>query len=172
MAAAHPERVVIRSATAQDLPCIFRIYDEQVLHGIATFETEPRTPEQRTLWLSRYDRSRYPVVVAEVDGMAQAWGSLSPWSDRPAYGRTAEDSVYVGNGFRGRGLGSLILTELLSRAHASGICVVIARMTAGNPASIRLHESHGFTPIGTMHRVGEKFGELLDVVLMQRHLDR
>jgi len=164
------ERAALRLATAADLGGIFAIYDHEVLHGTATFDTQPKTLAQRQEWLAQHDPERYPVVVAEVGGAIVGWGSISRWSDRCAYARTAEDSVYVADRWRGRGIGRMILTELLARAEAAGIRVVVARIVEGNPASIRLHEAHGFERIGVMRGVGEKFGRVLDVVLMDRRL--
>ena len=161
----------IRDATAHDLPAIFAVYDEQVLHGTATFETEPKSMEERLAWFEAHPRDRYPVIVAEEDGAVAGWGRLQPWSPRQAYARTAENSVYVRKEARGRGAGRALLVALLDRARAAGIAVVVARIAEGNPASVRLHEAAGFRTFGTMRRVGEKFGRILDVQLMDRHLD-
>lgn len=163
----------IRDATEADLAGIFEIYDEQVLRGTATFETEPRSPAARLEWFHAHPRDRYPILVADAGGGAVAgWARLTPWSPRPAYARTAEDAVYAHPAHRGRGIGRALLLALVERARASGIAVIVARIAEGNPASVALHTSVGFTPIGTMRRVGEKFGRLLDVTLMDLHLDQ
>ncbi len=162
--------VTLRLATERDLEEIFAIYDREVLHGVATFDTQPRSAAQRLEWLAQHLPERYPVMVAECGGVVAGWGSISRWSDRSAYARTAEDSVYIGEPWRGRGIGRMILADLLVRAEAAGIRVVVARIVEGNPASIRLHEALGFGRIGVMRGVGEKFGRVLDVVLMDRRL--
>lgn len=163
---------VLRDATADDLPAIFAIYDEQVLHGTATFETVPKSAAERREWYEAHDRRRYPVIVAEEGGAVAGWGRLQPWSQRAAYARTAEDSVYVRADARGRGVGRALLAALIERARGAGIAVLVARIAEGNPASIRLHEAAGFRPVGTMRRVGEKFGRVLDVAILDLHLDR
>ncbi len=109
--------------------------------------------------------------MAEEDGALLGWGRLSPWSPRAAYARTAEDSVYVRADARGRGVGRALLDALVARARGAGIAVLVARIAEGNPASVRLHERAGFRPVGTMRRVGEKFGRLLDVAILDLHLD-
>jgi phosphinothricin acetyltransferase len=161
----------IRDATSEDLAGIFAIYEREVLHGTATFETQARNPAQQLEWFNQYDRARYPVIVAEADGAIAGWARLYPWSPRPAYARTAENAVYVDEAFRGRGAGKSLMTELIARARALGVKVVVARVVEGNPASRGLHEAVGFTTIGVMRRVGEKFGRVLDVRLMDLHLD-
>jgi L-amino acid N-acyltransferase len=162
---------LIRDAVPGDLPGIFAIYDEQVLRGTATFETAVRSPEERAEWFEAHSRRRYPVLVAEEGGAVAGWGRLQPWSPRAAYARTAEDSVYVREDARGRGIGKALLAALLDRARGAGIAVVVARIAEGNPASLRLHEAAGFRPVGTMRRVGEKFGRVLDVAILDLLLD-
>jgi L-amino acid N-acyltransferase YncA len=166
-----PPPIDIRFATEDDLPGIFEIYDEQVLHGTATFETVPKTQSERVEWYRNHPPHRSPLVVATVNGMVIGWAGLSPWSPRAAYARSAENSVYVHKDWRGRGLGEALMADLMERARAAGVKVLIARLVEGNAASVRLHESLGFTTIGVMRRVGEKFGRILDVRLMQAHLD-
>jgi len=161
----------IRDATEGDLAAIFSIYDEQVLHGTSTFDTTPKSAAERLTWLREHPRERYPVIVADEAGEVLGWGRLQPWSTRCAYARSAENSVYVRTDARGRGIGRVLLASLLERARAAGIAVILARIAEGNPASARLHESAGFRPIGMMRRVGEKLGRILDVLLMDRHLD-
>jgi phosphinothricin acetyltransferase len=163
--------IALRDATATDLDAVFAIYDEEVLRGTATFETTPKSAAERRAWFEEHPRARYPVIVAEEAGTVLGWARLQPWSPRPAYARTAEDSVYVAAAARGRGVGRALLGELLARAPGAGIAVVLARIAEGNPPSIRLHERAGFRTVGVMRRVGEKFGRILDVTLMDRHLD-
>jgi phosphinothricin acetyltransferase len=81
-----------------------------------------------------------------------------------------ENSVYVKDGWRGKGLGGLVLDHLLGLAGDLGYRTVIARITAGNEASLRLHERRGFVPVGREVRVAFKLGMWLDVVTLQRIL--
>jgi L-amino acid N-acyltransferase YncA len=171
----HAPPMLLRDATPADVPQILDIYNEQVRRGTSTFDTEPRTPADYDDWFNRHDRARYPILVAEdpaSPGAIAGWARLYPWSDRCAYARSAENSVYVHQDYRGRGIASLLMTALLDRARQIGIAVILARIAEGNPASIALHQKLGFERIGTMRRVGEKFGRILDVELMQLHLDR
>lgn len=163
----------LRLATAADLPAIVAIYNHEVRNGVSTFDTDPWTVEGQQAWLAAHGEVhvRHPLVVAEADGVVVGWASLSPWSNRCAYARAAEDSVYVHADHRGRGVGRALLTDVLRRARAAGLGVVIARIESSGTASLALHQALGFRSFGTMRRVGEKFGRILDVELLDVHLD-
>ncbi len=160
----------IRDAVTADLDAIFTIYNHEVLHGVSTFDTETRDAEADVDWLAGRAR-RYPVLVAERDGVVLGWGALSQWSQRGAYARTAEVSVYVDRSHRGEGVGRALLNALIERAPLGEIAVLLARIAGENPTSIALHESLGFSHIGVQRRSGEKLGRVLDVALMDLHLD-
>lgn len=165
------DEVEIRGAATADLEAIFAIYNEEVARGISTFDTEPLRRGRDEGWL-RERSPRYPVLIAEAGAEVVGWGSLSQWSPKRGYDRTAEVSVYVDRDSRGRGIGARLLEALIDRAPASGIAVLLARIAGENPASVALHRSLGFEPIGTQRRAGEKFGRILDVTLMDLHLDQ
>jgi phosphinothricin acetyltransferase len=162
---------LIRPATPADLQAIVDIYNDEVLHGVATFDTEPWTATGQAAWLAEHTTGRHPLLVAEVTGCVIGWASLSAWSSRCAYARAAEVSIYVHRDERGRGVGRALLAELIARGRAGGLGVLLARIEASGAASLRLHRTVGFRSIGTMRRVGEKFGRVLDVELLELHLD-
>jgi len=162
--------IEIRDATAADLPRIFEIYNREVEHGISTFDLEPRKVGVDDGWLT--DREPiHPVLVASAECSVVGWASLSAWSPRGAYRRTGEVSEYVHADHRGRGIGAALLQALVERARGSGVVVVMARIALPNTASIAIHEACGFRSIGTQRRAGEKLGRLIDVELMDLHLD-
>ena len=90
----------IRLAQPADAPAIADIYNQGIRDRAATLETEERSPEERAAWLAARDQ-RHPVYVAELDGGIVAWGSLNPFSPRPAYQWVADFSVYVDRAKRG-----------------------------------------------------------------------
>jgi phosphinothricin acetyltransferase len=164
--------MTIRPATAADLPLIMDIYHDEVRNGVGTFDTEPLGPEKQRAWLAVHDSPRYPLVVATEGGQTAGWGSLKPWSDRCAYARAAEVSVYVHRDHRGRGVGRALLADLIARAPGGDLAVLLARIARENAVSLTLFRNAGFKSIGTMRRVGEKFGRILDVELLDLHLDQ
>jgi L-amino acid N-acyltransferase len=170
------ERVAIRAARESDLTQIAAIWNHEVLGTDATTDTEPRSLISQHEWLARHTE-RYPVVVALAPGDREpsatvlAYGSLSPYRATPAFARTVEDSVYVERSHRGAGLGGLILAELIRRARALEHHSILARITAKNSASLRLHARHGFQLVGTERESAYKLGRWHDVTIMQRRLD-
>lgn len=159
----------LRLATLDDAEAIRQIYNLEVTTSTATFDLVPRSLEEQRAWQA--DRSGARAVVVALDqGMVCGFGSLSPWRDRPAYATTVEDSVYVHRDHQGRGVGRALLTELVATATAHGFHACIARIVGGHHASIALHAGCGFEVVGTEREVGRKFGQWLDVVLMERLL--
>ena len=158
--------VTVGDATEEDLPQITAIWNHEVLWTDATTDTEPRDDGPAREWLERHPAS-YPIVVAATGDAVLAFGSLSPYRPKPAFARTVEDSVYVERGHRRAGLGGLILAELIRRARAHGHHSMVARVTSGNDASIRLHARHGFGIVGVEREVAFKLGRWHDVTVMQ-----
>ena len=174
--AAPAGRVEVRAARETDLEPIAAIWNYEVLCTVATTDTEPRDPVAQREWFARHTE-RYPVVVATVasddperDGDVVAYGSLSPYRPKPAFARTVEDSVYVARDRRGLGLGGLILAELIRRARALEHHSIVARITAKNAASLRLHARHGFQQVGVERESAFKLGRWHEVAILQRRL--
>lgn len=156
----------IRPAQLTDAEQLALIYNDAVLNTTATFDTEPKTAENRIEWLQQHT-AQYPVLVGEIDGQVIGYASMSQWSDRQAYSDTAEISIYLKPEFQGRGYGTLLMSAIVKKGGEAGLHCVLSRITQGNTISIQLHEKAGFTTIGVMREVGKKFGQLLDVTMMQ-----
>lgn len=163
--------IIVRDATAADMPAIQKIYAHQVLYGLATFEEVAPTVDEL---LSRRDgilKHGLPYLAAELDGRVLGYSYATAYRSRPAYRNTIEDSVYVTEEMQGRGVGRALLTTLVSRCEAGPWRQMIAVIgDSGNAGSIALHERLGFRRIGTLKAVGFKLGRWADTVLMQRAL--
>lgn len=159
----------IRPARPDDAEPTAEIYNAEVVGSDVTFDLVPRSVEEQRQWLDARSGA-LEVVVAEIDGRVAGFASLSPYKERPAYRSTVEDSIYVGDRFRGRGVGRALLEEVVAVARARGFHTVIARIVGGHDASIGLHRAAGFEHIGVEREVGRKFGRWLDVVIMQKML--
>jgi len=158
--------LVIRKATLDDLDAITEIYNDAIVKTVATFDTEPKRLEEQKRWFMT-PGDEYPILVAEQDHRILGWASLGQWSDRCAYSETAEISLYVREGHRGKGIGRLLLREIIDEGRRVHLHTVLARIADGNSVSIHVHEAVGFRHVGVMKEVGRKFGRLLDVNLMQ-----
>jgi phosphinothricin acetyltransferase len=160
----------VRRAVDADAEAIRSIYNPEVLESTVTFDLVPRSLEEQREWLRARSGAHAVLVAVDGDDEVVGFGSLSPYKDRAAYSTTVEDSVYVRRDQQGRGVGRLLLAELVGVATAHGFHTVMARIVGGHDASIRLHAGLGFEIVGTEREVGRKFGRWLDVVVMQRLL--
>lgn len=159
-------RARLRDATVADLPRINDIYNYYVETSTCTYQEQPDTAETRRAWFEEHG-PLHPVIVAEVAGVVEGWGALSPFRTRSAYRFTVENSVYVADAWRGQGIGRLLLVDLIARARGIGHHSIIAGVDADQRASLVLHERHGFTPVSRLVEVGYKFGRWLDVIQLQ-----
>lgn len=158
-------RVRIRPAEARDIPRLTEIYNAEIAAGVATFDTEPRTEQERTAWFLRHGAPRYPLLVAEADGAVAGYAALSPYRPHDAYASTAELSVYVDAACRGAGVGTRLAEAAVACARESGcLHAIVSVIAGGNEASVRLHERLGFCYGGTLPQVGFKFGAYRDIV--------
>ena len=161
----------IRPATPADIAAIARIYAHAVRHGTASFELEP--PDEAEM-ARRHDvlvAGGFPYLIAEVDRMVMGYAYAGPYRARTAYRFTVEDSIYIAPEAQGRGLGRLLLNQLIAESEARGYRQMIAVIgDSAQMASIALHRTAGFRLVGTFEAVGFKFGRWLDTVLMQRAL--
>lgn len=145
-------------------PEVRAVYLQGLATGDATFETE--APE----W-ERWDASHLRacrLVVLAGDGLVAGWAALSPVSAREVYAGVAEVSVYVGEGFRGRGLGRALLEGLVRESEPAGIWTLQASIFPENVASVALHKACGFREVGRRERVGRLHGRWRDTILLER----
>jgi phosphinothricin acetyltransferase len=170
MTAMRCDALLIRPARPDDCAAIAEIYNEAILATTATFDTIPKTAQERQQWLKAHDE-RHPVLVAEVEGQVVGWAALSRWSDRPAYDRTAETSFYVKSEHRGRGIGRQLKAAIVAQARRLGFHSLIARVAEGSQESLHLNAQAGFVHVGTLKEVGFKFGRWLDVHILQLMLE-
>lgn len=162
--------MLIKNAEKKHIEGIREIYNEAILNSTATFDTEIKSYEDRLLWLEERC-AKYPVLVMEHDNKVIAWASLSKYSDRKAYDRTCEISIYIHKDFRGQGIGNKLMEALINKAKEIKIHTMISRVTGENKASERLHQKFSFKLIGTMVEVGFKFNKFIDVHIYQKMLN-
>jgi L-amino acid N-acyltransferase len=159
----------VRHARREDAAALREIYNREVTGSTVTFDMVPRTLEEQQAWIVEHSGAHAALVATDEDEVI-GFASLSPYRPRPAYSTTVEDSVYVHADRRGTGIGTLLLGEIVAVAGVSGFHAVMARIVGTHEASIALHRGCGFELVGVEREVGRKFGQWLDVALMQRLL--
>ena len=160
----------LRPATPEDVPAIQAIYAHHVLTGLGTFEEIPPTEGEMASRIAAVVERGLPWLVAE-SGEVLGYAYAGPFRTRAAYRFTVEDSVYVGQTARGRGVGKALLAALIADCEAMGLRQMVGVIgDSGNAASIALHRSLGFEITATAPAVGWKFERWVDVVWMQRAL--
>ena len=158
-----PGDVTVRPMRDEDWEAVRRIYGEGIATRTATFTTE--VPLQTTLdglWLPGH---RW---VAEIDGTVVGWAALSPTSGRDCYRGVAENSIYVADGMRGRGVGKALLHTQVIAADEAGLWTLQTSIFPENRASIALHHSAGFRTLGVRERIAQLDGIWRDTVVLER----
>ncbi|MFI6789126.1 GNAT family N-acetyltransferase [Nonomuraea sp. NPDC050383] len=158
----------LRPLSEADLPAVAGIYAHYVDRTVATFDETPPGVEDWRGKAAAITGAGLPFLVTEEDGEVTGFAYAGPFRPKPAYRHTVEDTIYLAPGATGRGLGRLLLGELIeraARARARQMVAVIA--DSGDPASLRLHTSFGFEQAGRLRSVGFKHDRWIDTILLQ-----
>lgn len=162
---------LIRASRDEDVAAITAIYTHHVLHGTGTFEIDPPTAQDMAARRADVLAKGLPYLVAEEAGQVLGFAYCNWFKPRPAYRFSAEDSIYIADAARGRGLGRQLLEALAMQAEAAGVRKLLAVIgDSANAGSIGVHRAAGFTDVGVMRSVGWKFGAWRDIVLMEKPL--
>jgi phosphinothricin acetyltransferase len=156
------ERRQIRLATEADASAIAAIYGPIVERTAISFETVAPTAEDMARLLSE-TLPTYPWLVSEINGQVAGYAYATKHRVRAAYRWSLDTSVYVSEDYRRRGVGRGLYRSLFAILAAQGFYNAFAGIALPNPASVALHESVGFEPIGVFRRVGHKLGAWHDV---------
>ncbi|MDH4403271.1 MAG: GNAT family N-acetyltransferase [Flavobacterium sp.] len=160
-------KVQIRSFEIKDTQAILDIINYNILNSTALYDYKTRDFEDQKRMLEEKIKKGFPVIVAEYDGKLVGFGMYSEFRFREAYKFTVEHSVYVSPNEMGKGIGKLILTELIALAKAHGLHTMIGVIDSENKSSISFHEQFGFKTAGIIKESGYKFDRWLDSVFMQ-----
>lgn len=163
-------QINIQKATLSDVNSILEIVNDAILNTTAIYDYDLRTCEEQTEWFLLKEKNNFPVFVAELNNEIVGFGTYDSFRSKIGYRFTVEHSVYVKEGFAGKGIGKLLLEQLISTAKYENYHVMIGVIDASNENSIRFHEKFGFESIGILKEVGFKFNRWLDANLMQLKL--
>ncbi len=159
--------IKLRAYQTSDTQAILDIINYNILNSTALYDYNTRSYEQQKTILEDKLAKKFPVIVAELDGVVAGFGMYSEFRFREAYKFTVEHSVYVNNDFHGKGIGKLLLAELITLAKKQGLHTMIAVIDAENQSSVDFHEKFGFKTVGIIKESGFKFDRWLHSVFMQ-----
>lgn len=166
-----PIMPLIRPSRDEDIPAITAIYAHHVLHSTGTFETEAPGVADMTARRADVLSKGLPYLVAEQDGRIAGFAYGNWFKPRPAYRYSVEDSIYLAPDVHRKGLGRILLAELLARCETAGIRKVMAIIgDSANAGSVGVHLALGFEEVGKIKSCGWKFGAWRDIVIMQKTL--
>ena len=157
--------MLVRPLDPDDYPVVAAVFAEGIATGRATFETDVPSWEE-------WDAAHLPEhrFVAELDGEVAGWAAVVPYSRRSVYRGVGEESVYVAERARGRGVGRALLEAVIASAREGGLWTLQAGIFPDNVASLELHRRLGFREVGVRERIGQLEGVWRDVVLLELRL--
>ncbi len=159
---------IVSCVPARHSAAILSIFNDAIANSTALYDYKPRAPESMVTWFEAKMRGRYPVIGIENEtGELMGFASYGPFRAWPAYKYSVEHSIYVDAKCRGRGLGRVLLKEIIAAAQDQDYHVMVGGIDAANAVSIHLHESLGFEHCGTVKQAGFKFGRWLDLAFYQ-----
>ena len=163
---------LIDCSEAEHAPAILEILNDAIANLTALYDYKPRPPEAMVAWFAAKRTGGFPVIGAvDASGTLLGFASWGTFRAFPAFKYTVEHSVYVHRDQRGRGLGEVLLREVVRRAREAEVHVLVGCIDAANAGSIALHAKLGFVHSGTIKEAGFKFGRWLDAAFYQLTLD-
>lgn len=164
--------MLIRTARGDDLPAIVDIYNQAIPSRQSTGDTQPLRAEDRIPWFEEHPPEKYPIFVAEVDGQAAGWCSLSAYRPgRAAFRFTAEISYYIASAFQRQGIGRALIEHALAACPALEIRHLFAIVLETNRASLELLGKMGFEQWGYLPRVADFDGNEVGHLYYGRHME-
>ncbi|MEL7655180.1 MAG: arsinothricin resistance N-acetyltransferase ArsN1 family A [Bacillota bacterium] len=157
-----------REAMTRDIPWITEIYNQGIEDRVATFETDLRTVAVMEDWLSDRGERFKVVIIEEEEGIPRGWASINAFQSRCCYGGVGDLSIYIHRDFRGKGLGKVLLMNLIETAKEQGFHKLVLSMFDFNEAAKKLYLAQGFRMVGTYKNQGMLDGNYVDVTIMEK----
>jgi phosphinothricin acetyltransferase len=163
--------ISLRPYQSEDTQAILDIINYNILNSTALYDYTIRSYEQQKSILDEKINKNFPVIVAVFEGEVVGFGMYSEFRFREAYKFTVEHSVYVNQNHHGKGIGKILLLELIRLAKKQNLHTMIAVIDAENQSSVEFHEKFGFKTVGIIKESGFKFDRWLHSVFMQLILE-
>ena len=171
-APANEPQLFVRPSRDSDVEAMLTIYRHHIRRGIEDSVDDSGTPEPDDLRDRRKNlrSTRLPHLVATSGGEVVGYAYVVLFRKRPAYRYTVKHSIYVHREHLGRGVGRLLLQELIDTCAAAGFRQIIGYIDADNTASLAIHDRFGFQRVGLLPGVAYRYGRWADTVMVQRSL--
>lgn len=161
-------KTIVRSARIEDVETILEIVNDAILNTTAIYDYDVRTLDDQILWFQEKQKQNFPVIVATDENYnVVGFGTYGTFRMKIGFQFTVEHSVYVKEGFAGKGIGKALLLELITLAKAQKLHVMVGCIDAENTGSIEFHEKFGFKKAGVLKESGYKFDKWLDLQFVQ-----
>ena len=162
--------IKIRPYQIEDTQTILEIINYNILNSTALYDYEPRSLDNQIAIFEDKLKKGFPIIVAIENEIVVGFGYYSEFRFREAYKFTVEHSVYAHPNHIGKGIGKLILENLIDLAKAQNLHTMIGVIDAENQSSIDFHKKFGFEIAGTIKESGFKFDRWLHSVFVQKML--
>lgn len=163
-------QIIIRDYQIKDCSAILDIINDAILNSTALYDYNVRSIASQEAVFDEKLQKGFPVLVAEHNATIIGFGYYSEFRFREAYKFTAEHSVYAQKDHIGKGIGKLLLTELITRATQQKLHTLIGVIDSENTNSIEFHKKFGFEEVGFIKESGFKFDRWLHSVILQKML--
>ena len=160
--------IKIRPYRTEDAQAILDIINYNILNSTALYDYEPRSLKNQIAIFDDKLKKGFPIIVATENEVVVGFGYYSEFRFREAYKFTVEHSVYAHPNHIGKGIGKLIMENLLDLAKDQKLHTMIGVIDSENQSSIDFHEKFGFEIVGTIKDSGFKFDRWLHSVFMQK----
>ncbi len=164
------EKIIIRPYKEVDAIKILEIINYNILNSTSLYDYHERKLENQKIIFNEKLEKKFPILVAIEDQNLVGFGYYSEFRFREAYMYTVEHSVYVHHNHQGKGVGKLIMNELIKLANIQKLHTMIGVIDSNNLNSIDFHKMFGFEIVGNIKESGFKFNRWLDSVIMQKIL--
>jgi phosphinothricin acetyltransferase len=168
----YQQPVVVRPSRETDVEAMLAIYRRHIRQGVeeGVGDSEPPEPDDLRDRRKNLRNRRFPHLVATQGGEVVGYAYVVLFRKRPAYRYTVKHSIYIHHEHVGRGIGQILMRELIDICAAAGFRQIIGYIDADNAASLSLHEKFGFARVGLLPGVAYRHGRWADTVMVQRSL--
>jgi phosphinothricin acetyltransferase len=156
--------MIIREMEEKDREAVMKIFNYYAATSFAAYPEDPLPPQ----FFALLREGALSAIVLEGESGIAGFGLLKLFLPFPVFWKTGMLSYFIAPDATRAGLGSRLLERLNDEAKKGGMTMLVANMSSRNEVSICFHQRHGFSDAGTLHDVGEKFGEPFGILWMQR----